>query len=182
MSEIEPFAEFLARTRAARPEEYAEAIRAGAAFSGREPEAVAAEFERMKQYILTYYEGVQPVGGFLSPSGQAIDCVPFDQQPTVRAARAAGYKVTPPHSPPNPPEQPPPAAARRQGHTGAAAAGQEAGPSGTHRCPEGTIPLLRITLDRLLRLGGLENFFRKHPGHLPPADADRPPSNSHGPL
>jgi hypothetical protein len=174
MSDSEPFEEFLRRTREARPEDYADAVRAGAEFAGRAPQAVAAEFERMKQYILDTYEGVHPVGSFLGPSGQVIDCVPFDQQPSVRAARAAGLEVTRRPSPPVLPQWQQSQAPPRHDHPGAAAAAEVGGPSHAFRCPEGNVPLMRITLEHLLRLGSLDNFFHKSPGKVAPGESEPP--------
>ncbi|MCI0463995.1 MAG: hypothetical protein L0Z62_44240 [Gemmataceae bacterium] len=159
MSDIEPFEEFLARTASARPEDYPREDSAEAEASGPEPAVSAAEFERMKRYILDYYEGVRPVHSFLSPSGQVIDCVPFEQQPSVRAARAAGYSVTQHHRPPTPPPH-----TQRQGTP--TPAPPEA--ARTSPCPQGSVPMVRLTLERLVGLGNLDNLFRQPGGEHPP--------------
>jgi hypothetical protein len=133
MDPIEPFKAFLARTAAARHEQY--------------PEVTATELERMKAYIRDYYEGVRPTSSYADAGGHAVDCVPFEQQPTARAAIAAGHKL---------PTAPPLLSL----------------PGGTHRvehekahgpCAPGSIALPRITLEQLVRAGTLENFFRKGP-------------------
>ncbi len=151
MSTVEPFDLFLARTTTARPEEYADALAA----SGEEVTVAEQEFERMKAYILTFYEGVRPVCSYLDASGHPVDCVPVAQQPTARAAVAAGHPLPP--APPAFPggEEGRPPAVVRQG------AFQEV------TCPAGTVPVPRVTLERLLGFGTLENFFRKGPP-LPP--------------
>lgn len=153
MSAAVPFDVFLAETAAARPEQYEAALAEGARLAAITPEEARAEFERMKAYILSYYRGVRPVGSFLDRAGQTFDCVPFDQQPTVRAARAAGHPVA--RHGHAPAALPPEASHRRQPLSAAPPA---------PRCPEGTVPLPRLTLDRLARLGTLDNFFRKIPG------------------
>jgi hypothetical protein len=160
MSAIVPFDEFLAETAAARPEDYAGALAEGARQAGVAAEVARAEFERMKAYILAHYEGVEPVGSYLDANGQTVDCVPFDQQPTVREARRRGIAVArwapePPGLPDRPSHGP---------HPASVAAPEP-------RCPEGAVPTLRVTLDRLARLGTLDNYFHK-PGLPPVRSAD----------
>jgi hypothetical protein len=160
MSALVPFDQFLAAIIVAKPEDFADALGFGAAFAGVTPEIAHSEFDRMKAYLLSHYEGVHPVGSYLDEMGQTVDCVPFEQQPTVRAAVKRGILVarTGP-SPPQLSDQPddPPNGPHPKSIT----------PPKRH-CPEGTVPLVRITLDRLVRLGTLDNFFRKIPRHVPP--------------
>jgi hypothetical protein len=145
MPDVEPFEEFLARTRAARPEQYSIA---------------ASEFEKMKEYILDSYRGVHPVSSFVNEAGQVIDCIPFEQQPSVRAAIEAGQKVI--RTPPPPSrlgraEGQPPAPTGQRGHP----TQQSQNHGGT--CPPGAVPMPRLTLERLVRFGELKNFFKKGP-------------------
>jgi hypothetical protein len=55
------------------------------------------------------------------------------------------------------------------GHHGAQSEGARASADGGSACPEGTVPIPRLTLDRLVHLGTLDNFFRKFPAGQPPA-------------
>jgi hypothetical protein len=176
MDQVEPFTEFLARTANARPEQYSDAIRAAAERHGLSVERVTAEFERMKDYILRYYEGVRPICSFLNAAGQAVDCVPFQEQPSVRAARAAGYptEVVPPTpaaipgislpsdveplSPPVSGSSLPPNATRPP-----ASSSRSSSPR-PPQVPPGTVLLLRVTLDRLIPLGTFESYFHKTVG------------------
>jgi hypothetical protein len=151
MSAIVPFKKFLEETAAARPEQYADALEAAARQVGITPEAARAEFERMKAHILSYYEGVEPVGSFQDRNGQTIDCVPFEQQPAVRAALAEGRPVA--RKAPRPP-----------GVAGEPAHHLHVREARPHLlCPEGAVPIVRLTLDRLIRAGTLDNYFRKIP-------------------
>jgi hypothetical protein len=144
MPDVEPFEEFLARTRAARPEQYS---------------VEAAEFEKMKAYILESYRGVHPVSSFLNEAGQVIDCIPFEQQPSVRAALDAGQKVV--RTPP------PPSRLRRSAKQLPAESGSRAQPADHEGvCPSGTVPMPRLTLEQLVRFGELKNFFKKGPPEL----------------
>ena len=173
MEQVEPFADFLARTANARPEHYSAAIRAAAEHHGLSLERATVEFDRMKSYILSYYEGVTPVCSVLTTAGQPVDCVPFDQQPTVRAARAAGYPtdVTPPMPAPilgnsMPPDSSLPSApisgdSMPPDTTLSPAMRSQLSSAQPSQIPPGTVPLLRITLERLIPLGTLDNFFRK---------------------
>jgi hypothetical protein len=175
MNQVEPFTEFLARTANARPEQYSDLIRAAAERGGLPVEKVTAEFERMKSYIVGHYEGVRPAHSFLNAAGQPVDCVPFEQQPTARAARAAGYPtdVSPPTPAAirgiSPPNDAGPLSASRSGSSPPPEARSPASPSSSasaqpSQCPPGTVPLLRVTLDRLIPLGTLDNFFHKTVG------------------
>jgi hypothetical protein len=166
MDQVESFTEFLARTAGAQPERYSDVLRASAARHGLPVAHVTAEFERMKSYIVHYYEGVRPVRSFLNADNQPVDCVPFEQQPTVRAARAAGYPtdVSPPVpaairgiSPPNDVE-PFSTSLSESSLPSDVARTSAAQPS---QCPPGTVPLLRVTLERLIPQGTLDSFFHK---------------------
>jgi hypothetical protein len=148
MSEPEPFDRFITRTAAARPEDFHDARPAAAEPAEAGPAADVGEFERMRAYILNFYEGVRPVRSFIDAGGSPIDCVPFEQQPSVRAANAAGLHIAAP--------APSPA---RKGR----------GARRPAPCPEGTVPMVRITLERLIPYGTLENYFSKTHQAAPPA-------------
>jgi hypothetical protein len=153
MPHVEPFSEFLERTKTARPEDYAEALQEAAARRQVSFADQTAEFERMKNFLLGRYEGVAPLSSFSDAAGQTVDCVPFEQQPAVRAARAAGYPVDV--------APPPPAAVPGVSPVRAADSERGAECAGGTTMPPGTVPLVRITLDRLIAFGSLDNFFRK---------------------
>lgn len=155
MSTVEPFEQFLNRTRNARPEDHAEAIRLSAARSGRTEEEVAREFQQMKDYVLRHYEGVHPLGSVLATDGEIVDCVPVEQQPAARAARAAG--LAPVGVAPLPTGRLQSAESRAR-----ITRAQSLVPHGAV-CPSGSIPLVRLTLEHLIPFGALESFFKKHP-------------------
>jgi hypothetical protein len=151
MPEPELFTDFIARTATAQPEQYAEACRAAAARWGMSVERVAAEFARMKAHVLSHYVGVQPNHSFVNAAGQTVDCIPFEQQPAVRAARRAGLPVMP--------------------RAATATPAEDASPVPQSRpeaiCDADSVPLLRLTLEHLISLGTLDNYFRKTPGPPP---------------
>jgi hypothetical protein len=173
MERVEPFQDFLARTSNASPEQYSTALRWAASRYGLSADKSTEEFERMKAFVLSYYEGITPVCSFLNSAGQPVDCVPFDQQPAARAARTAGYKTD--VSPPTPaaisgishPDDPATLSTPASGVSLAPGAAQSTSSprpsegSAPPQIPPGTVPLVRVTLERLIPLGTLERFFHK---------------------
>ena len=130
----------------------------------------AQEFERMKGFLVQLYEGTSCDHSFLDAAGNAIDCLPFDQQPTVKAARKKG--IEPKSELPPPPELGHPAefginsmdsgpkptgmvAPLRQGRVD---------PYGNKvATPAGTVPFRRLSLARLAQAGRLDLHFKKAP-------------------
>lgn len=175
---VENFSSFLTRVAEAQPGQYSDAIRGAAERQGLSVDEVTAEVEHMKNYILSYYREVTPVCSFLHAGGQVIDCVPFDQLPTVRAAREAGCDTQAPApepvpvsgaSPPSDPSAPsgprsgiasPPDSPTPPISTPDTSVGEPARPQ-PQQCPPGTVPLPRVTLERLISMGRLDRFFRK---------------------
>ncbi|HEX4611676.1 MAG TPA: hypothetical protein VH092_26000, partial [Urbifossiella sp.] len=148
-----PFDRYLAAIRAADPADY--------------PAVAPAEVERMRDYLLRYYDGVRPVGTHLDPSGATVDCVPFEQFPTVRAARAAGIDVA--QTAPRPTGSAPGPATAAGPHSTPAAIWPHS------PCPAGHIPVARLTLDDLVRHGSLDRFL------APPGKGPVPTPESAGP-
>jgi hypothetical protein len=150
-SQFVPFKEFIANTTAANSAEYLT--------QSTNHVKNASEFEDLRQHILTMYQGVEVSHSFVLHS-QYFDCVPTNQQPSVRLL---GLKST---------AQPPPMPALGQdGLTTEAGEGaKQVGPGDefdefgnpTH-CEENTIPVRRITLDELSRFETLQDFFKKSP-------------------
>jgi hypothetical protein len=148
MADVEPFDKFLARTACASHEAFLDTILAAPGAAGMGREEAAAEFRKMKAYVLDLYRGVTPVRSVADASGNVVDCIPFHQHPSVRAAEKAGVKVLE-HLPPPPrlfgPHAPAPAAHETQAP-----------------CPEGSRPLRRVTLELMARSGPFDQFFHKH--------------------
>jgi hypothetical protein len=150
------FEDFLQQTRAAHFEMY----------SGGPETAVrdAAAFEEMRQYILAMYQGVTVTHSFVLGTDH-VDCVPIEQQPSVRllglkeiATPPAPFVVTKSHS------------IMRASHSNSEAVPDHnvnsLGSSAV--CEEHTIPMMRMTLEQLTRFPDLRHFLRKSPdGHNP---------------
>jgi hypothetical protein len=128
-------------------------------------------FAEMKAHVLQLYDKTEAPHSFVDETGAIFDCIPIEQQPSLRGS---SEKV------PKAPDLP--------SHTVAAGAQDErkdsliASPLGPGRkdrhgnvmlCPPGTIPMRRVTLEDLTRFETLKHFFRKGP-----AGAGRPPRAS----
>lgn len=116
-------------------------------------------FDEMREFLLSRYDGVDVRHSFLEPGGEVVDCVPVEQQLSLRG----GSEV------PEPPSEPPPPAPE----------GEDAPPGPTTAlqpqlhpdnrdalgnqmwCPPGTVPVLRHTLDQLAtEYATLDEFVR----------------------
>jgi hypothetical protein len=98
----------------------------------------AAVFNQMRDYILKLYNGVHVQHSYRAAE-QAVDCVPVNEQPSLRAQ--GGNKAAPPPSDEKLPSQ---------------------------ACSEGTIPMRRITLEEVTRFRTLDDYLHKAPhGHAP---------------
>jgi hypothetical protein len=160
MPDPEPFDQFLARTASAQLEPHLKALRASPAAEALDLSALAAEFEKMKKHHAELYRGVKPVRSFFDAAGHVVDCIPFDQQPSVRAARAAGIPV---HEHMPPPPHLGTGHAHPQDATESKCQTPPSGQQGPSMCPPGSVMMRRVLLEDLVRAGTLENYFRKEP-------------------
>ena len=127
-SKLIPFAEFIREVKHADAHE----------FLARPSSNVRdlAAFEEMRQYILTLYRGAHVHHSYVLGS-QTIDCIPINQQPSLRDR---GVVLTP---------EPPSSGTNT--------------PPGSSNCEEHTIPMRRITLEQLSHFRTLHEFFQKAP-------------------
>jgi hypothetical protein len=109
--------------------------------------------DEQQTHLLQLYAGITADHSFVDDAGQIFDCVPFEQQPALRNARAKGPAiVVPPRAPsvfiasPQRPAPHPPTLD---------AFGNSRG------CPPGTVPFRRITLRELTRFETLEHYLKK---------------------
>lgn len=121
----------------------------------------ALDFERMREHILSMYEGVEVEHSYVMDS-QHFDCIPIEQQPSVRLL---GIKTI---------AAAPPAPLAMEGSEPGAPNGslrlaspltlglEDAFGNAIH-CDSGTIPMRRITLEEMGGFGSLEGFFQKTP-------------------
>jgi hypothetical protein len=127
------------------------------------------EFEAVRKHILGLYRGVKVAHSFVTANGHHVDCIPIEQQPTLRHPALKGHVIQSTPPPPSPAAAPPP--------SGGSQAPGRATPVTPHLvqgtrdqygnemfCPVGTIPMRRITLEEMTRFKTLKEFFRKSPG------------------
>ena len=106
----------------------------------------AASFEEMRQYILSLYDQVHVSHSYVLGS-QTFDCVPVDQQPSIRALGRKQIATEPPAT-----QRPQRFLAETNGDSG-----------NTLSCEDYTIPMRRITLQQLSQFRTLKEFLRKGP-------------------
>jgi len=136
---VTPFKAFIAGVRAAQP----------TAFVGQPGFAVesAAAFADMKAHLLELYRGVTPRNSFIDPDRQIVDCIPIEQQPGLRPPGRPRAEVS--HDVPLPAGAPEP---RKDSPLPAASEGS---------CQTGTIPMRRLTLERMATFPTLAAFLSK---------------------
>lgn len=159
-----PFQQFLEEVRVARPEAFEKA-------QGTQVQD-KLEFGKMRQHILSLYEGVDVEHSFLL-DGQVFDCVPVAQQPSVRqlGLDKAELEAPPPalaDADQNPPER------GLERATSPLTQGLQDAFGNAVSCAEGTIPLRRVTLKEMTRFRTLEQFFHKVPDEEGLSDDDAP--------
>src|SRR5690242_12831865 len=87
---VEPLASFINRLRTATPGDFAAELdlQATSHKLGVAPDQLEAEFYRVRDYLLHYYDGVRAELSFENDDGQVIDCVPAELLPAAREAKA----------------------------------------------------------------------------------------------
>jgi hypothetical protein len=124
----------------------------------------ASAFEEMRQHILTMYSGVEVNHSFVQYSDQ-FDCIPIGQQPTVKALGLSSIAPAPPQSLLNQSSAADETAEFHGSPASQLSAENQTDEFGnTIGCGQGTIPMRRITLERMTRFSTLREFFAKGPG------------------
>ncbi len=133
---------------------------ASSAYVGQPGNAVkdAAEFEKMRQHILTMYGNAHVNRSFVL-EGHPWDCIPIEEQPSARLLGPAVAKcpaTPPPFTPTTPPFSP-------AIHSASQIRPNEKVDALGHptECIAGEIPMRRITLEDLSHFSTLEDSFQK---------------------
>jgi hypothetical protein len=127
-----------------------------------------AAFAEMKAHILNLYDKTEVQHSFVDESGAVFDCIPIEQQLSLRGSTGAIPKA------PDLPKVM--AGGGPQDERKDAVIASPLGPDRKDRhgnvmqCPLGTVPIRRVTLEDLTRFGTLQDFFQKGP-----RGAGRPP-------
>ena len=142
-------------------------------FLGKATSKVAREdaFAEMRAHILKLYANTEAPHSFVDENGSIFDCIPIEQQPSLKGARAPIPKA---------PDLPRPEAPMAGGQAADDKKDQpvpaQLGPDkkdkhgNVMQCPAGTIPIRRVTLEDMSRFENLRGFLRKTPtgGAEPP--------------
>jgi hypothetical protein len=121
-------------------------------------------FADMQAHILKLYENTEALHSFVDETGAVYDCIPAEQQPSLRGSRG---RI------PSAPDAPAPkheAARSSYDERSDSLSGSPLGLDKKDRfgnvmhCPEGTIPMRRVTLEQVTRFETLRDFFQKGPG------------------
>jgi neprosin-like protein len=129
------------------------------AYVGRSDVSVnrTAAFEEMRQHLLKLYSDVVVARSF-QRENKVFDCVPINDQPGVRL-RKVKTVATPPPSPPT--------SVLGERHERGSSVGDlqnlADAPGNTQRCEGDTIPMRRLTLEKLARFESLKSYFAKGP-------------------
>ncbi|HTQ56484.1 MAG TPA: neprosin family prolyl endopeptidase [Bryobacteraceae bacterium] len=143
--------------------------------------ATAADFEEMRQHILSLYQGVTVQHTFLQDDHH-FDCIPVAQQPSVRLQGLNGIAQEPPLSLIARNGQPA-SDAKTISLTSQLSSPRQLDQFGNAMtCEAGTIPMRRITLGDVARFSTLRQFLSKSPDAAAdgvPAGAAMPGSTAH---
>jgi len=152
------------------------------AIAARAESKVAHEdaLEEMRGHILELYHKTEAPHSFMDESGAIFDCIPIEQQPALR-----GSTESVPKAPDAPPVEPAGLHAKEGPHEewkdhlvkSPLGPDQKDRHGNVMHCPDGTIPMRRVTLDEMARFPTLRDFFRKGP-----RGAGRPPRASEPPT
>lgn len=126
-----------------------------------------AEFGAMKAHVLSLYKGVKVAHSFATPDGDVVDCVPIEQQPTLSHPALKGHamQLTPPEAEPLPPQNGRATAGPKASMVDAQLAEGKLDQFGNEMsCPDGMIPMHRLTLEEMARFKTAQEFFQKTPG------------------
>jgi hypothetical protein len=149
---IQPLRAYLESVDAAQPTHYMAAADSRVAHEDA--------FAEMRRHVLQHYEGVEAQHSFVDENGSIFDCIPVEQQPSLRSGQAVAKAPDLPR-----PERPATAVAdsRRPQPVPPLQAGRTDRHGNRMLAPEGTIPMLRLTLETMARFRTLQHFLQKSP-------------------
>lgn len=144
------------------------------AYVGRAESRVAdsAAFEQMRRHLVDLYADMEVTHSYLL-HGDVFDCVPIEQQPSVRLLHLDRIAETPP---PLAAEDPEAADARILPASQVGDGDRFDRFGNSTECEDGAIPMRRITLDEVTRFPSLRDFLSKSPGEAGPPLESAPAS------
>lgn len=135
-----------------------------ATFAAQKSSAVkdSASFAEMQQYVLNLYKDAHVSQSFLLGNDH-FDCIPIQEQPSVRKL-GLGHIATPPPVSAALPQAFSSNGSQHQAISSQLAESDQVDALGHSRaCAAGTIPMRRITLEELSRFPNLKAYFQKTP-------------------
>jgi hypothetical protein len=127
------------------------------------------EAARIKTFLESHYKAFDVQHSFHTKFGETIDCIDYFAQPGVRAMAAIGKPMTTLPPPADVPDMP----AQLADGLFTGAPDDEGKP---RACPAGTVPMLRITTERVAAAGGLDAFLNAHQKKIGPSKLSRRPA------
>jgi len=168
------FTDFIKETKAAKLSDYQ-----GKGKSKVEDEA---NFREMQDYVLKMYDGVVVKNSFMTADGDIVDCIPFDQQPSIRLSGIPKEEITreSPAISKYDQIQKPDSLPRQDGDAEdiTLKPGNKDKYGHAMFCEEGFIPMKRIRLQDLVRYKSLSDFFNKY-GKMGSSDSPDESDPSH---
>jgi hypothetical protein len=125
----------------------------------------------MRSHILEMYRGVSASHTFMDEYGGIFDCVPIEQQPALRGSTESIPEA------PDLPTVPSGDEVDQRDYARSSPLSPDRTDSygNAMNCPDGTVPVRRLTLEDLTRFETLRDFFRKGPrgtSRRPPREAE----------
>jgi Neprosin/Neprosin activation peptide len=156
---IKPLKEYLDSIDKTKPGEFV------AAAADRTKIADEGSLGDMRAHILNHYKGVEAVHSFKDANGSIFDCIPMEQQPGLRAAGGTVPKPVDLPKMTGATAAATPAAEERKTQLLASplGAGKKDDQGNEMNCPDGTIPMRRLTLEQMSKFKSLRSFFSKNP-------------------
>jgi hypothetical protein len=135
--------------------------------------------QRIQAFLDSRYAARDVRHSFRAKWGDDIDCVDFLAQPGVRALAARGHPLTRmPEGKPSKRRPPsPPRPSKLLASEDFAFRGEPDENGHARRCPTGTVPIIRITRDQIVRAGGLRAFLSYMRSKPPPPICAHPPGD-----
>jgi len=134
--------------------------------------ANAAVLTEMRQHIMNLYQGVHVTHSFEQDS-QTVDCVPIEQQASVRMLGLPGIAAPPPNLLPGTPAAGAATVLEQPGEVTRASLRPSSAVDrfgNATSCEDGTVPIQRTTLEQISRFPTLKAFLSKSPdgkAHIP---------------
>lgn len=166
---ITPFDEFKEALQTAQPQQH---------LGPQSRIANAQAFDNIQKHLIDYYQGIDAERSFVDDNGSIFDCIPTEQQPALRGTTTAS--VTAPDLPTIGERPSGPSEGKKALHVQPLQAGRVDQFGNKMLCPEGTIPVRRLTIENIARFGSLQEFFKKSPfgsgSPAPKSGVQAPPS------